>query len=358
VNLIARIRGNGDGRRLVFNGHLDTFPVGQLSEWTVDPFGGDFNDGRIYGRGVTDMKGGVACSILATLLLAEMREAWTGEVVVTLAGDEETMGTLGTAWLLDQYDFATGDAMITGDAGSPNVLRFGEKGMAWLEIEAEGKAAHGAHVHLGVNAIERLMAALHEILKIRDLPVSLPAEVKQAIAESAAVSEAISGKGESDTLQRITVNCGLLRGGVLNNIVPPDATASLDIRLPAGISVAEIENKISAALDHREGVTYRITRRFEPLWTDPKHEIVDCLKRAGREALGRTPVANYRVGGSDARFYRQRNVPAIVCGPTPHNMGRADEFVEVEELCAVHYMHTLAAFDYLRNADLKRDTEE
>jgi len=59
------------------------------------------------------------------------------------------------------------------------------------------------------------------------------------------------------------------------------------------------------------------------------------------------PVANFRVGASDARLYRMRGVPSIVCGPTPYNMGRADEYVDVSELSAVYYMHTLAAFDFL-----------
>lgn len=350
ANVIARVKGNGPGRRLVFNGHLDTFPVGEAAAWTVDPFAGRCHDGRLYGRGASDMKGGAACSILATILLAQVRNEWPGEIVVTLAGDEETMGTRGTAWLLDKYPHASGAAMITGDAGSPQVLRFGEKGMVWLDLEAEGKAAHGAHVHLGVSAIERLMAALNDIMTLRDRPVRLPREVEDAIAEAGTVSEVISGKGESDTLRRITVNCGVIRGGTLSNIVAPTANASIDIRLPAGVSTGEIEAALAAILGNRTGVRYTITRRFEPLWTDPRHEIVGCLESAGREALGRTPVANYRVGASDARFYRQRNVPSVVCGPTPYNMGAANEFVDVDELCAVHYMHTLAAFDYLTNA--------
>lgn len=346
-NLIARIKGSGPGKRLVFNGHLDTFPVGDESDWTVDPLGGLVANGKLFGRGTNDMKGGLACSIMAARLLAEMREHWAGEVVLTLAGDEETMGSKGTAWLLERYPHAAGDAMITGDAGSPDVLRFGEKGMLWLEVKAEGKAAHGAHVHLGINAIERLMDAVRGLLKLREMPFELPAEVEKAIAQSASVSEAISGEGEGETLRQITVNCGLFQGGVLSNIVAPSAEASIDIRLPAGTRTAEVEKRIADTLGRQEGVSYRITRRFEPLWSDPDHEIVKCLKRAGQEVRGRTPVANYRVGASDARLYRMRKVPSIVCGPTPYNMGRADEFVDVEELGAVHHMHTLAAFDFL-----------
>ena len=347
TNLIARARGNGPGRRLVYNGHLDTYPIGNRPEWSVDPLGGEIRDGRLYGRGAADMKGGIACSILAMLLLSELRHAWAGEAVITLAGDEETMGTQGTQFLLENYPHAAGDAMITGDAGSPDVLRFGEKGMVWLQIEAAGKAAHGAHVHLGVNAIERLIAALGEVFKLRELPVRLPAKVERAIREAAAVSEAISGKGESETLRRVTVNCGLFHGGVLRNIMPPSAKASIDIRLPAGITVAEIEQRLGKALRGREGISYGIDRRCEPLWSDPDHEIFKLLTRAGEEARGRRPVTNYRIGGSDARLYRQRGVASIVCGLTPHNMGAPDEFVDLEELHAVAYMHTLAGFDFL-----------
>ena len=354
VNVIARICGAASGRRLVYNGHLDTYPIGDASQWSVDPLGAIMKDGRLYGRGAADMKGGIACSILAARLLAEMRDAWTGEVVVTLAGDEESMGPHGTQFLLEQFPHASGDAMITGDAGSPDVVRFGEKGMIWVDVSARGKAAHGAHAHLGANAIERLMSALIEVFDLRELPVPLPAEVDHAISAAAVVSEAISGAGESETLRRVTVNCGTFKGGALRNIMPAAANATLDIRLPAGITIADIEARLAAMLDPREGIEYRIVRRFEPLWSDPCHPIVSCLTQAGEEARGRRPVINYRVGGSDARLYRLRNVPSYVCGLTPFNMGAPDEYVDLDELCAVAYMHTLAGFDYLDHAQRPR----
>ncbi len=101
VNLVARVDSGRPGRRLIFNGHLDTFPVGEDLGWTVPPLGGTVKEGRIYGRGISDMKGGIAASLLATEILARNPGAWRGEIVVTLAGDEETMGSLGTKWLLD-----------------------------------------------------------------------------------------------------------------------------------------------------------------------------------------------------------------------------------------------------------------
>jgi acetylornithine deacetylase/succinyl-diaminopimelate desuccinylase-like protein len=347
VNVVARVRGHAPGRRLVFSGHLDTFPAGDAAAWTVEPFGGVARDGRLYGRGVSDMKGGIACSLLAAELLAACPEAWRGELVVALAGDEETMGTLGTAHLLDTVPHVRGDAMICGDAGSPHVLRFGEKGFLWLEVAAAGKAAHGAHVHLGENAIERLLEATRRLLTLRELRIQAPAAVAAAMREARAASEAISGAGESGTLATITVNCGAIQGGTSPNLVPARAEARFDIRLPVGVTTAEVEAAIAGLLAPLDGVRYHVFRRVEPNWTPPDHEVIRLLQECGREVLGRRPVVNMRVGASDSRLYRARGLAAVVCGPTPHNMGGPDEHVVVDDLAAVAAMHTLAAFDFL-----------
>jgi len=189
VSIVARIRAAKPGRRLIFNGHLDTFPVGEHLGWTVPPLGGLVRDGRIFGRGVSDMKAGVACSIMAASLLAEHRDAWSGEIVLTLAADEENMGSLGTGYMLDHVSHARGDANICGDVGSPAVVRFGEKGLYWIELEAVGAPAHGAHVHRGVNAIDRLRLALDQVKRLESLPVLAPHAVVEAIARAAPISE-------------------------------------------------------------------------------------------------------------------------------------------------------------------------
>src|SRR5712671_2239679 len=200
VSIVARIRAAQPGRRLIFNGHLDTFPVGEHLGWTVPPLGGLVRDGRIYGRGVSDMKAGVACSIMAASLLAEHRDAWSGEIVLTLAGDEENMGSLGTGWMLEHVPHAKGDANICGDVGSPRVVRFGEKGLMWVEVEATGSPALGAHVHRGVNAIDRLRVALDRLKDLETIPFHAPAAVTEAISNSKEISEALSGAGEAHTL--------------------------------------------------------------------------------------------------------------------------------------------------------------
>ena len=347
VSLIGRLRGARLGRRLIFNGHLDTFPLLEALPWTVPPLGGVLKDGRLYGRGVCDMKGGMACSLLAATLLARHRDAWAGEIVLTLAGDEENMGSLGTGYMMKHVPHALGDANICGDVGSPRVVRFGEKGLMWVEVEATGSPAHGAHVHRGANAIDRLRTALDRLKDLEEVPFQAPPVVSEAIARAKSISEPLSGTGEAETLQRVTVNIGTIEGGTSPNLVPTHAIARADIRLPAGITTDILVAKLDEWLAPLEGVSWRAIRRFEPSFTPPGHEIVQRTERVAAEVLGEAPAVNMRVGGSDSRWYRQYGVPTVVLGLTPFNMGGADEYVLVDELVAVAKIHTLVAYDFL-----------
>ena len=193
-----RTAGNEPGRRLVLNGHLDTFPIGE-ARWEHHPLGADLEEGRIYGRGTCDMKAGVAALVLAFVTLAEFREAWNGELVLTLVGDEETGGRWGTQYLLANVEEATGDAMLNADTGSPRVVRIGEKGNVWVELEAAGVANHAAHVHLGRNAVDALVDACGAGLE--GLTHSLPEAVERTIAEAKVVPEAESGEREAESLE-------------------------------------------------------------------------------------------------------------------------------------------------------------
>jgi len=346
VNLVLRLRGARPGRRLVFNGHMDTFPLANPAAWTVDPKGEE-RDGKLYGLGVSDMKGGVAAILFALSHLAGMRETLSGEVVATLVGDEESMGTGGTQHLLTHVPAASGDAMINADTGSTQVLRFGEKGMLWLSLHATGRSAHAAHVHRGDCAVEKLMAAMQSLSRIREMAVDGPAEVRDAISSASAVSESLSGAGESDVLRSITLTFGTVRGGQLSNLVADSAQATADIRIPVGLSTAAVEQRIRELLASHGDVTFGIDRRYEASWTPPGHEIIRTLARNCESVLGQRPVTNMRVGASDARLYRYAGIPAVVCGLTAHNMGAADEHVFVDELRALGEIYALTAFDYL-----------
>ncbi|MCG8649622.1 MAG: M20/M25/M40 family metallo-hydrolase, partial [Pirellulales bacterium] len=347
-NLVSSVRATRPGKRLVLNGHLDTYPAGDAAKWSDDPYSGRLLDGRLYGRGSADMKGGVACLLTAFRTLAAMRDAWVGEVSLVLAGDEESMGTLGSQFLLDNVAEARGDAMLNADVGSPKVPRIGEKGMIWIDVFASGHSAHGAHVHRGANAIDALRRAMDALETLSGYTVPAPKEVERTIAQAKPFSELLGGAGEADVLRRITVNFGRIDGGQSPNLVPDGATLHADIRLPMGVSVSEVEAQIHRLLEPIDRVRYSVTRRYEPTWTSPLEPIVASTLAACRSVFGGDPLPNMRVGASDARLYRAAGIPTVVCGLTPHNLGAPDEYVDVNELVDVAKIHTLGALDFLR----------
>lgn len=347
VNLIARLACGRPGRRLLFNGHLDTFPAGESSAWKGSPFSARVEDGRLYGRGACDMKAGLAAAMMAAKVLAQVRAALAGELVLTFVSDEETGGTWGTQYVLANVPEARGDAMISADAGSPQVVRFGEKGQLWVELEARGRANHGAHVHLGDNAIVHLMDALRALKAMVSMVCPVPADVLAAMREAQPVSEPISGKGEFDTLSGLTVNIGTVSGGIAVNIIPDRATARLDFRFPPGLTLAVVLGEIGRRMRDYPEVGWTVLSSHEPNVTDPGHEIVQTVLRHARSGMDGAVVANMRPGFSDSRFYRAAGIPAVVYGPAPNNMGGGDEYVLLEDLRAVFRVHVLAAAQYL-----------
>jgi succinyl-diaminopimelate desuccinylase len=172
-------------------------------------------------------------------------------------------------------------------------------------------------------------------------------KVTAGIAEATAISEPLSGAGESEVLSSVTVTIGTIKGGHLRNLVSDASEATADIRIPVGVTVGQIENEIFRAVAAHEGVECIIDRRFEPTWTPPNHKVIELLARNCATVIGALPVRNMRVGASDARLYRRAGVPTVVCGLTPHNMGSADEYVDVAELLAVGDIFALTAFDFL-----------
>jgi succinyl-diaminopimelate desuccinylase len=346
-NLVAHLRGRRPGRRLVLSGHLDTYPIGDRAAWSADPLGGEIVDGRMYGRGSGDMKGGIAALIAVMAAFAERAPDFPGELVLALAGDEESMGELGTQWLIDNVPLVRGDAVIVADVGSPAIVRIGEKGMVWADVEAEGRSAHGAHVHRGANAIDRLMEALGEIRQAVSLTPRPPEEVTSTIAAAQPLSEPLGGCGEATVLQSVTMNLGTVHGGTSANLVPDKAGASLDIRIPMGVSVHDVETAMQRVVRDMSGVRLTITRRYEPSWTSPDEPIVTAGLAAAADVLEREVAVNMRIGGSDARLWRRAGIATIVAGLTPHNLGAPDEHFTVSELAPLATIHALTAARYL-----------
>lgn len=162
-NLVARREGTRPGDTVHFNSHHDVVEVG--SGWTVDPFGGELRDGKVYGRGSCDMKGGLAASIIAAEAFAETVSDYAGAIEISATADEETGGYGGVAYLAGQGYFSPQRVqhVIIPEPLNKNRICLGHRGVWWAEIETHGRIAHGSMPFLGDSAIRHMAALLAEI---------------------------------------------------------------------------------------------------------------------------------------------------------------------------------------------------
>lgn len=348
-SLLAVVQGAGPGKRLLFNGHLDTFCLAGEENWTVPPYGGLVRDGKLYGLGVADMKAGSASLAVAFMILARHRQCWNGELVLSLVGDEESGGWLGTGHMLATEPCMAADAAVIADIGSSRVLRFGEKGRARIKISAVGKAGHGAHVHKTENAVDTLLPVVMAFKrKVESIPVSPPEAVKRFIEQAGPLSESFEGKGETTALQSVTANIGVIHAGTVPNLVPGYAEAVVDVRLPAGTSPDQVTAVADELAAGNPNVTCELIMRFDPLFSEPDHEIFNIVANVSEEVWQAPCVRTMRMGGSDGKHTRRYGIPTVNCGVQGANMGAPDEYVDLDDLHKLLTIHTLAAFDYLR----------
>ncbi|MDD3369054.1 MAG: M20/M25/M40 family metallo-hydrolase [Lachnospiraceae bacterium] len=347
ISLLVWLKGNGAGKKLVFNGHIDTFLVGSREGWDADPFSGLIKDGKIYGRGSCDMKAAIAGYLVVLKAMAEYRDRWSGEICFTFASDEESAGIQGTQAILDEIPEALGDAMIKGDVGSPKVLKFGEKGFLDMEIRAVGKAAHGLHKYKGINAIDRLMAVLQKIEAIEQTPVIMPEKVLKTILAGKEISESIDMPGEVENMQHITVNVGKIEGGYIYSTIPANAAAQITIGIPIGMTLTEVKDKVISIIQESEGISYHVFSETEPSWTDPEETIFGIMHQNTEAVLGEKAVISLRSGFDDSRFYRYKGIPAVLLGVTEHAMGDANEYFEIQDMINVTKIYLATAYDFL-----------
>lgn len=305
-SVVVVARGTGGGKSLMLNGHLDTVGVAGMS----DPFSARIEDGKMYGRGAYDMKGAVA-ACLWTAARAKAR-GLRGDVVITCVADEE-VASLGTQAVLDTW--RADAAIVTEPTGLD--LCVAHKGFVWLEVDVQGRAAHGSKPDLGVDAIAKAGLILSGV---QDLDRRL----------RASAGHPLLGTG--------SVHVSLIRGGQEMSSYPESCAIGIERRTVPGESVAQVEAELQAILDaagrgdsafHAE---HRVTLVRDPFEALADAEIVTLVRRHAGQVTG----AERRVYGDtpwmDAAFLSAANIPTVVFGPGGGGAHATEEWADLDSV--------------------------
>jgi succinyl-diaminopimelate desuccinylase len=328
-NFVAERRWGRGGRRLIFNGHLDVVPSGNPSLWKYPPFQGRLEKGKIYGRGSSDMKGGIASFLHAISMIDHSKiHLKQGAVILHLVSDEESHGHQGT-------DFLTQKGVIQGDAalvGEPTSLHpvIAQKGALWVRISTIGKSAHGSRPHQGVNAIEKMMKLVTHLN-------SIPFE-----------------KGHP-LLGKPTLNIGTIQGGTKINVVPDRCEIEVDRRMLPNEKKEGVLREMRETLDSLQSQDPLFQYRMEvidfaePSEIDPKEEIARIALEAIQEVRGERPQIKGSSGFTDARFYIKRyHIPTLIFGPGGVDQSHTtNESVEVDALVQAAKIYALIVIHFL-----------
>ncbi|MEM5804829.1 MAG: M20 family metallopeptidase [Candidatus Aenigmatarchaeota archaeon] len=323
-NVMAIWRG-GSGKKLIFHGHMDTIPVGE--GWKHDPFAGDVEDGKIYGRGAADMKGSLAALVCAIEDLKKEKWEPKGELMILACCNEE-MGDREEIGMKFVADKITGDLIVMADTTNFNIVT-AEKGPLWLEFIARGKQAHGSMPWLGINAIEMLGKFLMELKKL-EFTVHHP------------------------LLGKSTLSINTITGGVKTNAVPGVARATVDIRLVPGESKDGVKARINGiingmkAKDKNLDIEMKEIMYFEPVETSPDQPFVSQLKEVNEKVTGRKVQVAGEHGTTGSVVFIRNGIPAIVCGPgKPEVAHTKDEYIDVDDLVKACEMYKEFAKKFL-----------
>lgn len=305
-SVVGRRRGSGGGRSLMLNGHLDTVGIEGMDE----PFEPRIANGRLYGRGAYDMKGSLAACLAAVQALDAGGVELSGDLVVAAVADEE-MASLGTTAVLETV--RTDGAIVT----EPTELAVcvAHKGFAWIEVEVEGRAAHGSRPDLGVDAnlaLGRVLIAIEELE--RELATRPPhARVGRP---SLHVGTLAGGTGWSTYAARAVA-------GVERRTVPGETAAG---------AAAELAARLAGPAPEGSSCVVRTILAREPFEADLEGPLVRELERAAGATLRREPE---RIGVAywmDAALLAAAGIETAVFGPAGAGAHAVEEWVELESV--------------------------
>ena len=333
VNVVGRTEGGGGGPRLHLNGHLDVVPPGD--GWTVDPFGGIVRDGRLHGRGASDMKSGIAAAVFAVEAVRRAGVRLHGGVDISGTVDEESGGTAGVAHLCETGVISSRntDFAIIPEPFGPRRICVGHRGVYWFDVVARGRAAHGSMSHLGRSAIDD-MGALLEALRTR-----LGPELAERVSGLPVVP---------DPSRRPSLNVNAVVGGqagesIQSPCVADLCTATFDRRFIPEESIEEVREEIAGLVGaveaEKPGRRFAIEDRMiaHPTWTPRGSPLVAALSQSIRAVTGDEPEQVASPGTYDQKhFARIAGVEHCVAyGPGPlEEAHQPDESCSVDDIVA------------------------
>ena len=311
ANLIATLDAEKAGPALCFTGHVDTVPLGGAL-WQRDPFGGEIIDGRVYGRGSTDMKSGVAAFVAATCAAARGERKVGGGVTLIITAGEET-GCDGATELVKAGILKRGGALVVAEPTS-NVAMVGHKGALWLRAVMTGVTAHGSMPHLGVNAAYKAARAVGK-LEIFDF-----------------------NEAPHPHLGKPTLNVGAMRAGINVNSVPDRAEIDIDIRTIPSLPHARVKEHLAAELG--DDISMSALVDVPAVWTEPKNAWLADVFAAVHAVTGKEPLPIATVPYfTDASVLKPAlgDPPTVVLGPGEPGMAH-----QTDEYCFVGHIRDAA----------------
>ena len=335
-NILARREGTSPGECVHFNSHTDVVAIGE--GWTTDPLGGELKDGRIYGRGTCDMKGGLTTSIVAAEAFLAICPDFSGAIEISGTADEETGGYGGVAYLAEQgyFDPARVQHVIIPEPLNKDRICLGHRGVWWAEIETKGRIAHGSMPFLGDSAIRHMGAVLEEMERtlyplLASKRTAMPV-VPPGARQSTMNINAIHG-GEPEQDADFT--------GFPAACVADRCRITIDRRFLIEEDIGEVKAEIAAMMEtvkaERPGFDYEIRDLWEvtPTMTQKDAPVVRTVAHAIERVLARSPDYVVSPGTYDQkhidRIGRLKN--CIAYGPGILDLAhQPDEWIGVQDM--------------------------
>lgn len=313
ASVIAQLKGSGELPPLMYNGHLDVVPIGE-QRWRYDPFSAKLAEGKIWGRGTADMKGGNAAILSAIKALVFSGKSLRGDIIVAFTAGEEGE-QLGARALVENFDSTALQALVIPEP-SGNAVYTAEKGCFWLKIVTHGKTAHGSMPEHGLNAIQMMTTLIDRLEKI-DVQFE-----------------------KHPLLGKFTRSIGTIKGGVKTNVVPDRCEITIDQRTVPGQDnqaiLAGVEGLIAEMGEDVPGfdADVEVINELAPVETSPNLSVVQKVCGAVAEITGKFPKpegVNYYTDG--AVLSPALDAPLIICGPgEPELAHQPNEYVGAKSL--------------------------